>query len=507
MTMSIAAQRIDQPTLPPAGSADSLAELGPATSPAEKTSQETSPESCELGSIEPSLTDAEQKAAVDEFLKLDAEVYTKADELVGEYQALMQRFNDELLPRCDRVQAFLSQRGPMHIPGLPSWTSWRDTLLTFLQKGMKMSLATFKRRLKEYQEGDDPQEMTAGEPGEEPDEDTGTEDDPVPVGYEPPKELVTKRLMEIRTVLEKGTSPTDSNPLRDGERRIARALELLEDTQLAVDEGLFDEPTEPNAAELQYGWYYYKQGLKSRYARQANAIVHMNCTDPVAKIARSGALLACSILDAAPKNPSKRMEGVIKFAQHILKCAESVTPEDTATPATSPAEDDAPVVTHSITPRLTRRGAPAQAAETKGKDAVGYKAAYAAAIAAANAVKAETVEARFYPFLTFNKARKLKTFLQFIEHRVKREDKAEQRGDAARGVQCGEPYHTYEEALAYAMQFARDLDTQQADKFVGMYVNERTLDYGDDGREAVRRLLDMGHKAGIIPQMPRVEWV
>jgi 1,4-dihydroxy-6-naphthoate synthase len=64
-----------------------------------------------------------------------------------------------------------------------------------------------------------------------------------------------------------------------------------------------------------------------------------------------------------------------------------------------------------------------------------------------------------------------------------------------------------EEALAYAMQFARDLDTQLADKFVGMYVNERTLDYGDDGREAVRRLLDMGYKAGIIPHRPRVEWV
>src|SRR4051812_17929578 len=64
-----------------------------------------------------------------------------------------------------------------------------------------------------------------------------------------------------------------------------------------------------------------------------------------------------------------------------------------------------------------------------------------------------------------------------------------------------------EEALAYAMQFARDLDPQLADKFVGMYVNERTVDYGDDGREAVRRLLDMGHKAGIIPMTPRVEWV
>jgi 1,4-dihydroxy-6-naphthoate synthase len=64
-----------------------------------------------------------------------------------------------------------------------------------------------------------------------------------------------------------------------------------------------------------------------------------------------------------------------------------------------------------------------------------------------------------------------------------------------------------EEALAYAMQFARDLDPQQADKFVGMYVNERTLDYGDDGREAVSRLLDMGYRAGIIRQTPRVDWV
>ena len=64
-----------------------------------------------------------------------------------------------------------------------------------------------------------------------------------------------------------------------------------------------------------------------------------------------------------------------------------------------------------------------------------------------------------------------------------------------------------DEALAYAMQFARDLDSQAADKFVGMYVNERTLDYGADGREAVRRLLDMGHKAGIISLPARVEFV
>jgi 5,8-dihydroxy-2-naphthoate synthase len=63
-----------------------------------------------------------------------------------------------------------------------------------------------------------------------------------------------------------------------------------------------------------------------------------------------------------------------------------------------------------------------------------------------------------------------------------------------------------EEALQYAMQFARDLDPQMADKFVGMYVNERTLDYGQDGREAIVKLLEMGHAAGIIPHKPQVEF-
>jgi len=63
-----------------------------------------------------------------------------------------------------------------------------------------------------------------------------------------------------------------------------------------------------------------------------------------------------------------------------------------------------------------------------------------------------------------------------------------------------------EEALQYAMQFARDLDLQQADKFVGMYVNERTLDYGKEGREAIAKLLDMGYERGIIPHKPNVDF-
>jgi 1,4-dihydroxy-6-naphthoate synthase len=62
------------------------------------------------------------------------------------------------------------------------------------------------------------------------------------------------------------------------------------------------------------------------------------------------------------------------------------------------------------------------------------------------------------------------------------------------------------EALQYAMQFARDLDPQLADRFVGMYVNERTLDYGADGREAIRLLLEMGHQKGIISVEPKVEF-
>ena len=57
------------------------------------------------------------------------------------------------------------------------------------------------------------------------------------------------------------------------------------------------------------------------------------------------------------------------------------------------------------------------------------------------------------------------------------------------------------------MQFARDLDVQQADKFVGMYVNERTLDYGKDGRDAIAKLLEMGYERGIIPHKPMVDFV
>jgi 1,4-dihydroxy-6-naphthoate synthase len=64
-----------------------------------------------------------------------------------------------------------------------------------------------------------------------------------------------------------------------------------------------------------------------------------------------------------------------------------------------------------------------------------------------------------------------------------------------------------DDALAYALKYARDMDKALADRFVGMYVNDWTLDYGPRGREAVRRLLDEAHKAGVIPNPVAVEFV
>jgi 1,4-dihydroxy-6-naphthoate synthase len=62
-------------------------------------------------------------------------------------------------------------------------------------------------------------------------------------------------------------------------------------------------------------------------------------------------------------------------------------------------------------------------------------------------------------------------------------------------------------ALEYAMQFARDLDTTLANRFVGMYVNDRTLNYGEDGKLAIRKILEMGHERGIIPHKVEVDFV
>jgi 1,4-dihydroxy-6-naphthoate synthase len=64
-----------------------------------------------------------------------------------------------------------------------------------------------------------------------------------------------------------------------------------------------------------------------------------------------------------------------------------------------------------------------------------------------------------------------------------------------------------QEALAYAMEFARGMDQGVADRFVGMWVNDMTVDIGERGRRAVQELLDRGHAAGIIPRRAVLDFV
>jgi 1,4-dihydroxy-6-naphthoate synthase len=64
-----------------------------------------------------------------------------------------------------------------------------------------------------------------------------------------------------------------------------------------------------------------------------------------------------------------------------------------------------------------------------------------------------------------------------------------------------------DKAVDYALQFGRDLDRNLADRFVGMYVNHWTLDYGERGREAITRLLGAGAEAGLVPACGEIEYV
>jgi 1,4-dihydroxy-6-naphthoate synthase len=64
-----------------------------------------------------------------------------------------------------------------------------------------------------------------------------------------------------------------------------------------------------------------------------------------------------------------------------------------------------------------------------------------------------------------------------------------------------------QDALSYALKYARDMDRGLADKFVGMYVNDWTLDYGERGRAAVAKLLEEGQRAGVIPHSVAVDFV
>jgi 1,4-dihydroxy-6-naphthoate synthase len=63
------------------------------------------------------------------------------------------------------------------------------------------------------------------------------------------------------------------------------------------------------------------------------------------------------------------------------------------------------------------------------------------------------------------------------------------------------------EALEYALDYGRGLDREQADRFVGMYVNDLTVDYGERGRKAMRAFLDRAFEERLIPKVPRLDFL
>lgn len=77
--------------------------------------------------------------------------------------------------------------------------------------------------------------------------------------------------------------------------------------------------------------------------------------------------------------------------------------------------------------------------------------------------------------------------------------------DIRKSIQYGLDHR--EEAMSYAIQFSRGLDIQHIDRFIGMYVNELTLDYGTEGKQAVRRLFQEAYKKKIIPERVTLEFI
>ena len=92
---------------------------------------------------------------------------------------------------------------------------------------------------------------------------------------------------------------------------------------------------------------------------------------------------------------------------------------------------------------------------------------------------------------------------------VRKDLGAETIGKVSRGLGRSIAYSLAhrEEALSDAMRFARGLPREKADRFVGMYVNDWTLSYGERGREAVRLFLERGYAAGVLPSRVTPEWV
>lgn len=170
------------------------------------------------------------KDAIAEFEKLDKEITERTSSWID-------AFEEEVLPLLDRMNMFLSQRSEMHTLGLPSWTRWFEDYQK--RTRLDLSLRTVQRKLKELRELEADFVL---EPSDDGDDESGPEDeqeeaeDITPDVVENPRELLTKHVKLVKSTLADPTTKSD-------EERIARALELTENLELAIADGLLSGST------------------------------------------------------------------------------------------------------------------------------------------------------------------------------------------------------------------------------------------------------------------------
>lgn len=252
------------PVTPSEGAADPQTGVGPATT--NPTKGESNPES------------------ESDNLTHSASEYSRLDKAVHDLGEVIIHTVDDLIPLLAEMKKVLSRKActRKNNDGLPMWGEYLDTIAA----EFSLSKRTLLRKLHVLEhpnELEDDDEEDSDEPeeseGEETEEEGGgkeeDDDDDSPVIYDSPKEQVTKWIARQRKVLSGGDGPTDANPVRDGERRIDTALQLLDEFQLALDEGLLD-PT-PQVASLRHEINQHQRDTKLRvvplHLHQANALV------------------------------------------------------------------------------------------------------------------------------------------------------------------------------------------------------------------------------------------
>jgi hypothetical protein len=177
----------------------------------------------------PDISNPTNVANEEEIAQLEREIDDKATEIIGHFT---NRIEYELLPLLYRMKSLLPHG---------EWGKWYERFRKRVR--LNWTMRTVQRKFRELEDGwnDDPDAEEIGE-GEPADEELDEGHDALTLALrQSPKESLKRRITEIKTVLSQGSAPVDTNPLRDGERRVSRALELLEETELAVDEGLLDK--------------------------------------------------------------------------------------------------------------------------------------------------------------------------------------------------------------------------------------------------------------------------